>query len=63
MYFLALPVLNIIDLYFFENKQEIAKKHVKQLFDSIKYFILQVFDYFVSILKKIINKFNNNFKP
>jgi len=35
LYFLLLPPLNLIDLYFFEDKKEVALQHMKDLKDSI----------------------------
>jgi len=58
-YFFALPVLNIVDLYFFEDKQEVAKNHIKQLVNSIKLFIFKIINISLVFIKKLINGFNN----
>jgi hypothetical protein len=52
-----------VDLYFFEDKPEVAKNHVRQLFNSIKYFILKIIGYVTFITNKLSIIYNNKFKP
>jgi hypothetical protein len=53
-YYAFLPILNLIDLYFFENKKEKAKEHVVDLKKTIVYYILKVFNLFKKTFKRII---------